>query len=103
LEKNCNNRKLLQKEFGQEQAEKIGRRLDELRAAEILHDISHLPPPRCHELSGNMKGQFSVDLKHPYRLIFEPYEKPIPLKEGGGIDTTKVSAIRILGVEDTHD
>jgi len=102
FEKICNTQKLLLKEFGEEQSEKIRRRLDELRATDNLQDISHLPPPRCHELSGNRKGTFSVDLRHPYRLLFEPAETPIPLKEDGGIDLEQVHAITILGVEDTH-
>ncbi len=29
-------------------------------------------PGRFHELSGNRKGQWSCDLDHPFRLIFEP-------------------------------
>lgn len=103
LEKICNSQKLLQKEFGHEQAKKIRQRLDELSAAEVLEDISHLPPPRCHELSGNMKGRFSVDLRQPYRLIFEADKNPPPVKNDGGIDITKITAIRVLGVEDTHD
>ncbi len=103
LQKICNNYKLLQKEFGQEQAKKIRLRLDELRAAECLLDISPFPPPRRHELVGNMKGKFSVDVKHPYRLILEPVTQPPPLKDDGGIDLEHITAIRIVGVEDTHD
>ncbi|MCP4401749.1 MAG: killer suppression protein [bacterium] len=103
LQKICNNYKLLQKEFGQEQAKKIRLRLDDLRAAECLLDISPFPPSRRHELVGNMKGKFSVDVKHPYRLILEPVTQPPPLKDDGGIDLEQVIVIRILGVEDTHD
>ncbi len=102
LQKICNTQKLLIKEFGKEQAEKIRRRLDELRAADNLQDISYLPPSRCHELTGNLKGKFSVDLRHPYRLIFEPAEAPVPLKQDGGIELEKVHAVTILDVEDTH-
>ena len=46
--------------------------------------------------------QFSVDLDHPYRLIFEP-EEPIPRKDDGGIDWSQVTTVVILGVEDTHE
>jgi len=102
LQKICNSQKLLVKEFGPEQAKKLRQRLDELRAADNLQDMSHLPPPRCHELTGNLKGKFSVDLRHPYRLIFEPAETPVPLKEDGGIDREQVNAVIILQVEDTH-
>lgn len=26
---------------------------------------------RCHPLKGNRKGQYAMDLVHPYRLVFE--------------------------------
>jgi hypothetical protein len=60
-------------------------------------------PGRCHELREDRAGQLSLDLDHPYRLIFEPADNPIPLKPDGGIDWKKVTAIRIIGVEDTHE
>lgn len=47
--------------------------------------------------------QLSLDLDHPYRLIFEPANEPIPTKPDGGLDWNKVTAVRILGVEDTHE
>lgn len=77
-------------------------RLDELRAADCLYDISHIPPQRLHELIGNLAGVFSIDVVHPYRLLFVPADDPIPHKPDGGIDLTKVTKIKILRVEDTH-
>ncbi len=61
-----------------------------------------LPQARCHELLGNRKGELAVDLKHPYRLIFEPANDPIPRKPDGGLDWTQVTAINILEVVDYH-
>jgi len=103
LKKECNNAKLLQRRHGPNRAIRIQKRLDDLHAADCLADISHLPPARCHELTGNRKGQFSVDLDHPYRLLFIPANTPIPQSEDGGIDRTKVTAIEIIGVVDTHE
>lgn len=60
-------------------------------------------PGRCHELTGDLGGFFSIDLDGPYRLIFEPEGNPVPRKEDGGIDWTRVQAICIRSVEDTHD
>lgn len=74
----------------------------ELKAADTLADISALPPARCHQLSGDRAGQFAVDVQHPFRLIFEPADDPVPRKEDGGIDLTRVRAIRILEVTDNH-
>jgi plasmid maintenance system killer protein len=87
--------------LGQAQARKLGARLDDLRAAQSLESLRHLPG-RCHELTANRKGQLSIDLVHPTRLVFEPAEEPLPLKEDGGLDWTGVVAIRILDIVDTH-
>ncbi|WP_211233848.1 type II toxin-antitoxin system RelE/ParE family toxin [Maridesulfovibrio bastinii] len=90
------------KAYGQVKAMKLMQRLNELDAAENLDQISHLPPPRCHELTNNRKGQFSVDLDYPYRLLFIPADDPVPLLENGGIDKSQVSEIEIIEIEDTH-
>ena len=92
----------MEKEHGVIRAKKLGQRLMELRAADCLADISRLPPPRCHELTGNRSGHFSVDLDHPYRLIFLPDHDPVPLTDDGGVDLRLVTSILILGIEDTH-
>lgn len=44
-----------------------------------------------------------MDLDHPYRLIFEPAHDPLPQKDDGGLDWFQVTAITIVGVEDTHE
>ncbi|MFP7756268.1 type II toxin-antitoxin system RelE/ParE family toxin [Thermodesulfobacteriota bacterium B35] len=90
---------------GARRAKKIRIRMAELRAAESLMDFwpPKSGPSRCHELrGGRRKGQLSVDLDHPYRLIFIPDHNPIPEHENGGLDWSRVTAVKILGVEDTH-
>lgn len=77
-------------------------RMMELLAAETLADISKLPPARCHELTGNRKGQLSVDLEHPYRLLFIPADDPIPKREEGGLDWAAVIKVKIIEFTDTH-
>jgi hypothetical protein len=54
------------------------------------------------EIKGDRKGQFSVDVRHPFRLIFEPAHDPVPTKDDGGLDPAKVTRIRVLSVEDYH-
>lgn len=90
------------RKHGAIRAKRIRQRLDDLRAAEVLEDMRHVPG-RCHELKGDRAGQLSLDLDHPYRLIFEPANAPVPTKEDGGLDWTKVTAVIIIGVVDTHD
>ncbi len=92
----------MQKELGDTMARKLQQRLMELSAADTLADISHLPPPRCHELTGNRAGQFSVDLVHPYRLLFIPADEPLPVLDGGGVDRSRVTEIEIVAIADTH-
>ena len=102
LEKECNQEKLLVRRYGPERAKLIRRRLDEIRAADSLEVLGRLPQARCHELKADRAGQISVDLRHQYRLLFEPANKPIPRKPDGGLDWAKITAVRILEVEDTH-
>lgn len=102
LKKICNDFKLSQRELGPVCAKKLRTRLDELDAAECLDHLKYLPQARCHELKGDLKGILSVDLEHPYRLLFKPAHNPIPKKSDGGLDWKEVKAIIILEVEDTH-
>ena len=102
LQKICSTKKAAVKELGQSGGKKLMQRLSELSAATTLSDISYLPPPRLHELSGNRKGQFSVDLEHPYRLLFIPANEPIPMRDDGGMNKDKIDQIEITEIEDTH-
>jgi len=88
--------------FGPKRAKRLGQRLFELKGADTLNDIPRTPPARCHELSSDRKGQLSVDLAHPYRLIFEPANEPVPRKPDGGLDWGQVTSIIILEIVDTH-
>jgi proteic killer suppression protein len=102
LQKTCSKEKEMQKQLGRKCAEKLKQRLMELRAADALSDISHLPPTRCHELTGSRAGQFSVDLEQPLRLLFIPINDPMPVQDDGGIDRRRVTEIEIFEIADTH-
>jgi toxin HigB-1 len=96
-----NSLKALSRIHGAENARRIMRRLDELGAAENLEVMRYLPG-RCHELHHDRAGQLAIDVRHPYRLIFEPANEPIPRKDDGGLDWSQVTSVRILEVEDYH-
>ena len=102
MQKACSSEKESRREWGRDIARKLQQRLMEFTAAETLADISHLPPARCHELSGDRAGVLSVDVAHPYRLIFVPDHDPVPTKTDGGLDWSKVIKIVVLEVCDTH-
>ena len=92
-----------QREWGPVRGKLIRQRLDELSAADSLEMMRFVPRARCHELTGNLAGLISVDLDHPYRLLFEPDHDPVPKKEDGGLDWTKITVIKVTEIRDTHD
>lgn len=102
LQKICNSDANMKAKYGPQMAKKMQQRLMELKAADTLAQISRVPPPRCHEHTGNNRGKLTVDLVHPYRLVFQPNHNPVPVKVDGGLDWEKVTSIVVLGVEDPH-
>ena len=102
MQKRMNSQVELIREYGKENAKVIMRRMMVLQAAECLADVPQRPPDRCHPLSGKRKGQYAVDAKHPYRIIMEPANNPIPVLDDGSIDAGRVTSIRILEVKDYH-
>lgn len=90
----------LKKKFGDQMAAKLAARLAVLRNARTLSDVPTTTPDRRHKLAGERKGQYAVDLDHPYRLVFEPHRESVGGGEadaGGG-----VKAITIIEVTDYH-
>ena len=102
LAKTCNSEKALLKAYGEANARKIMRRLTLLEAAAALSDVPITPPTRRHELKGDRKGQFAIDVKQPFRIVLEPAHDPVPTKEDDGIDLAAVTAIEIITIEDYH-
>ena len=102
LQKLCSKGSEAIKSLGTNRGKKLKQRMMELAAAETLADISRVPPARCHELTGNRNGQLSVDLEHPYRLLFVPANEPISERKKGGLDWTAVTKIEIIDIADTH-
>ena len=103
LEKVCKDQSLRIRKHGAVRAKYIESRLDELEDVENLEQMRLFQQARCHELTGDRKGTLAVDLDHPYRLIFEPANDPVPRKPDGGLDWTKITVIRILELRDYHD
>ena len=102
MQKRCSQEKALQKHWGKNLARKLKQRLAELRAATTLQDIGRTPPARCHEPKGKRKGQLSVYLEHPYRLIIKPDHSPLPRKKDGGLDWESVTKVVVIEVVDYH-
>jgi len=94
-----------QKQYGRDMTKKIMMRVNELRAAISLVDFwpPMSGPERCHELKGDLAGTFSIDLKHPYRLLFVPIEENSPKDRSDEQKRwTSITNIEIVAIEDTH-
>lgn len=89
IEKVCTHAKTAERTYGREMAEKIHQRIDEISAADTVEMMIQFHIGRCHALSQNRKGQYTMDLVHPYRLVFE--------KEG-----TEIQIANILEIVDYH-
>lgn len=56
----------------------------------------------AEKAKGNRSGQFAVDVKHPFLILFESGHDPAPHRDDGSLDLARVTCIRILAVEDYH-
>ena len=71
IEKVCTDAKAAERTYGREMADKIHQRIDEIDAADTVEMMIKFHIGRCHSLTQNRKGQYAVDLVHPYREVFE--------------------------------
>lgn len=104
LKKEMNEGKAMLKAHGAKRTKLLQIVMTALWAAPNLGVFAppYSPPHRCHELTGNRKGQLSLDLDGPYRLIIKPLNIPTPIRPEGGLDWSQVTAIKIIGVDNTH-
>ena len=49
-------------------------------------------------------GKYGLILKQPFRLVIEPANNPLPMKnDGTEVDCSKITQIYVLEVVDYHD
>jgi proteic killer suppression protein len=101
LKKCANNDSFRVTKMGNIRSTLFKRRLDELASAETLESVRYLPG-HYHELINTRKGQWSVDLDQPYRLIFEPQETPIPVDKNGVYIWNDIKSIYIIEIINYH-
>ena len=82
IRKICTDIKVAEKTYGAQMAEKIDMRIGEISAADTVEMMIQFRIGRCHPLTQNRKGQYAMDLVHPYRLVFE--------KNGNEIQITNI-------------
>ena len=71
IKKVCTDAKTAERTYGREMADKIHQRIDEIDASDTVEMLIQYHIGRCHSLTQNRKGQYAMDLVHPYRLVFE--------------------------------
>lgn len=89
LRKVCEDASVAGKKYGAEMAVKIQLRIDQLQAALSVEILVSGRIGRCHQLQGDRKGQYAMDLTHPYRLIFEKVNE-------------QIIAVKVLEIVDYH-
>lgn len=83
--------------YGNENARLIVKRLNEIQEAPDIGFLVKNRIGRCHPLKGDRNGQFAMDLKHPFRLVFEPH-----YGDGQEAEWQTVENVAILEVTDYH-
>lgn len=95
LEKQCTIAKETKKVYGNQMADLIHQRIDQIKASENVEELVKFRIGRCHPLHNeNNKrrkrvNQYAMDLIHPYRLVFEKKENTIQIAN-------------IVSIEDYH-
>ena len=92
----------LKRTYGDRMTRRIQTRMAILKNSRTLDLVPTTPPDRRHQLTGDRRGQFAVDLVHPRRIVFVPNHHPVPLRDDGGMDLEQITAITILEVVDYH-
>ncbi len=88
------------RELGAKVAEKLKRRLADLRAATSVKDLI---VGRPHEVENSNGHEISVDLCEGARIVFCANHDDIPKLESGRPDWSRVTRVKILRIENIHD
>jgi proteic killer suppression protein len=95
----CENEAIAERKLGDKVADKLKRRLADLRAATSVKDIVAGKP---QVLLGKYKHQIAVELCDGYHLVFCANHNTNPLLKSDEIDWSCVSRIKILRIEILH-
>lgn len=93
----CEHDDKAKEHYGEQIADKLKRRLADLRA---VADVTELVAGNPAEIGEN---KYKLDLGDHYHLIFVSNHIRIPVLNEDKIDWTKVKRIKILSIEKKHD
>ena len=89
LERECTELDVGIRKYGLNMALKILERILEIENIGSIEQLIMFSIGRCHSLNGNRRGQFSMDLIQPYRLIFIKNE-------------TEIKVVKIIEITNYH-
>ncbi|REB04764.1 plasmid maintenance system killer protein [Sporosarcina sp. BI001-red] len=95
LEKILTNERMIKKEYTGFY-KKVINRISEIRAANNLDEIPHVPPPRRHKLEGDFNDCWGIDVSKNYRIVVRP------IGDWDESDLKSINEILILTIEDYH-
>jgi toxin HigB-1 len=99
VRKECEQDSEAKKNYGADNAKKLKARMRDLINVE---NVTSLIAGKPHRLERDRLGQYAVYLAGGMRLVFEPDNDPVPLKEDGSIDWSQVTKICILEIVNYH-
>ncbi len=92
----CENEDKAKRDLGVRVAERLKRRLADLRAATCVKDLVAGQP---RELDGADHRHITIDLCEDYRIVFCANHTATPMLESGDVDWSRVSRVKILRIE----
>lgn len=95
LEKILTNERMIKKHYTAFY-KKIINRMSEIRAANNLDEIPHIPPPRRHKLEGDYIDCWGIDVSKNFRIVLRP------IGDWDESNLKTINKIQILSVEDYH-
>ena len=70
LKKILSDPREIQKAFGN-MAKKVSQRMEQLKAAPTLSDMVNYQAARCHQLKGERKDEWAIDISVNHRMILK--------------------------------
>lgn len=95
----CEDEAIAVDELGNELAEKLKRRVADIRAATSVNDILVGRPCELEDTGGNL---FGITLGKGYRMVFSANHIKNPRTATGVVDWSRVSRMKLLRIEKEH-
>jgi len=95
----CESERTARRSLGHAIAERLKRRLADLRAAKCVTD---LVAGRPKEIQSTQPGRMVIDLGEGFQLIFCANHDQAPLTNGLRVDWSKVNRVKILSIASDH-